>query len=298
MIILPCPKRPDLDCIAGAVAYAEYLTKAKGQTARVWICGTPDAEAEFYLHKYPHLVFANDEDVASAKAFILVDFSVKDILPPNVSAHKVIQVIDHRNFTTPHDDFPNADVHIDMVGAAATQITEYFMHDKVELSPESAAMLHGAIVTHTLCLRSATTTERDIAAVEWLKQYVPDGAELVRGQLKKRANEIISQMPSILDTEMKLETSCLGRYGFTLLELKDAADFWAKHYKMIKDWAKSKNFPVIVDIIDPIRNESIIYVSKDDYCALLADRLSAQAKENVFLLDPAWFRKQIIPLLK
>ena len=298
MIILPCPKRPDLDCIAGAVAYAEYLTHIENKPARAWICGVPDGEAQFYLDLYSSINFASDADVAAAKEFVLVDFSVKFILPPQVDPLKVTQVIDHRFFTDPATDFPHAAIQIDGVGAAATQIAEYYMKAQSAPSPHSAAMLYGAIYTHTLCLQSETTTERDKAAVAWLKTYVPDADELVRGQLDRRVHEIISQMPSILKTEMKIETSRFGAYGFTLLELRDAETFWQRYKQDIMDWAASCPHPVVVDIIDPMANRSIFYCADPDYGAALEHILNPPARDHTMHTHPAWFRKQIIPLLK
>ncbi len=298
MIILPCPKRPDLDCIAGSVAYAEYMRVAKQQDARVWICGVPDGEAQFYLDKFSELIFATDDEAHNANGFVLVDFSVKHALPESIDPLNVMQVIDHRDFTQPAIDFPNAVVQIDKVGAAATQVAEYFIRDSITPSKPIAAMLYGAIYTHTLCLKSATTTQRDRDAINWLTQHVPDADVLVDAQLKARSDEIIAQMPHILKTEMKTETSRFGAYGFTLLELQHGLKFWQDRQQEIIAWGKAQDYPVMINIIDLLLNESILYSTDNNYITLLETVLHTKAQDQVIHVRPAWFRKQIIPLLR
>jgi inorganic pyrophosphatase/exopolyphosphatase len=296
MIILPCPRRPDLDCIAGAYAYSEYL-RHHNQPALPWICGQPDGEAQFYLEHYPHLVFATREQAAESTSSVLIDFSVKFILPPEIDPDDVIQVIDHRLFTQPELDFPNAIIQIDQVGAAATQVTEYFMRENIAPSAESAAMLYGAIYTHTLFLQSDTTTERDRAAVAWLAQYVPNAEELIAGQLAMRAHEITSQMPDILVTEMKTEQSRFGSYGFTLIEIVDIDSFWEQYAPEIKTWAHNLNHPVLVMLLDPKYNKTILYSTHANYTQALEQALQKTAQDSEFFVQPGIFRKQIIPLL-
>ena len=297
MIILPCPIRPDLDCVAGSIAYAEYLTRVKKQKAMAWVCGTPDDEAQFHLNRCPEGICASDKDAEKAIAYILVDFSVKKALPPTVDPARVVQVIDHRLFTQPDQEFPNALLQLEEVGAAATQITEFFMRDALEPSAHVAAMLYGAIYSHTLCLHSTTTTDRDRAAYEWLAQYVPDADHLVKEQMRARTDAIIRQMPQILVTEMKMETSCLSRYAFTQLELYDGLQFWQDYKKDIIAWTQTNKFPTVVNIIDIGRNTSILFSSSGGYNELLEEKLGVKAIEKMILLKPAMFRKQIIPLL-
>jgi inorganic pyrophosphatase/exopolyphosphatase len=297
MIILPCPIRPDLDCTAGAVAYAAYMTQVKGQEARAWICGTPDAEAQFYLDRYK-LSLASDDDAKAAEAFILVDFSVGHILPAFVDHQKIIQVIDHRFFNQPDKDFPNAVIQLDAVGAAATQITEYYMRDNIAPSTECAAMLYGAIGTHTLFLNSTTTTDRDRIAHAWLKHYVPDADALIEGQLQARVDEITGGMPDIFDIEMKHEKSRFGDFGITQLELRGAQNFWNQHKDKVLNWAATKDYPIVINILDPFHNRSVIYSRDENYTQLLSEKLAATAVDGVFLIEPGLFRKQIIPLLQ
>lgn len=300
MIILPCPIRPDLDCTAGAVAYADYLTRFKNKPARVWICGTPDAEAQYYLDKFKDaIVLANENDAKAAEGFVLVDYSVGHILPDFINHQKITEVIDHRFFNQPDKDFPNARVQLDAVGAAATQIAEYYMREGLKPSYTVAAMLYGAICTHTLFLRSTTTTDRDIAAAQWAKSYVSDADILIEAQLQARANEITGQMPQIFDTETKKETGRFGDFCITQLELRGAQDFWTEYKDHMRTWAATKNCPVVINILDPLNNVSVIYSADQTYTDALSTALGkTPTAESIFVIEPGLFRKQIIPLLK
>src|SRR5688572_2688816 len=173
MILLPCPVRPDLDCIAGSLAYAEYL-RAQGKAAKAWLCGTPDGEAQFYLQRFPDFEFASAGDIAAMRHMVLVDFSDVRYIPQGTNPEDVIEVIDHRFFNNAEKHFFNARIQLDAVGAAATQITEHFMQSNLTPSEASACLLYGAIYSNTLCLKGALCTDRDRAAAEWLKARYPD----------------------------------------------------------------------------------------------------------------------------
>ncbi len=123
MIILPAPIRPDLDCIAGALAYAALL-KQEGQDAQVWMDGVPDGEAQFYLDLFPDHEFADSTQAKAADSYVLVDFSEASFMPDWFDKSKAIEVIDHRFLHQPQIDFPNAKVELTAVGAAATLIAE------------------------------------------------------------------------------------------------------------------------------------------------------------------------------
>jgi manganese-dependent inorganic pyrophosphatase len=69
----------------------------------------------------------------------------------------------------------------DPVGSTATLVIERFRQSGMEPSRSSAVMLLGAVLSDTVILNSATTTERDRAVVGYLERVLAlDGAELGR----------------------------------------------------------------------------------------------------------------------
>src|SRR5512138_2727393 len=117
---------PDLDGVVCAVAYAELLSM-KGRPAQPWIHGRPDAEARYALtYAGASLPDGSELLAETALAYVLVDASGLEGLPPGRSPDLVVEVIDHRPAPNVQRLFPNARCTIDLVGAAATLVAERF----------------------------------------------------------------------------------------------------------------------------------------------------------------------------
>lgn len=167
-ILITCYVNPDLDGIAGAIAYCEFLQKT-GRGSVVGIIGEPHDEARYILDRYN---FSYPQSIINADNFnevILVDASDLNGLEGNIAPEKVIEIIDHRKINEA-SKFPNAKIQIELVGSAATLIAEKFIENNVSISKESATLLCGAIISNTLNFKGSVTTERDKKAVEYLNK--------------------------------------------------------------------------------------------------------------------------------
>lgn len=167
-VLVTCYVNPDLDGVAGAIAYNEFLQKT-GKNTVIGIIGEPHDEAKYILDrfgfKYPQII----ENADNFDEVILVDASDINGLEGKISAEKVIEIIDHRKVHEA-DKFPKAKVQIELVGAAATLVAEKFIQSNVEISKESATLVYGAIISNTLNFKGGVTTERDKVAAEWLNK--------------------------------------------------------------------------------------------------------------------------------
>lgn len=167
-ILVTCYVNPDLDGIAGAIAYGEFLQKT-GKDALVGIIGEPHDEAKYILDRFG---FEYPQTIKNADNFnevILVDASDLNGLEGKVSAEKVVEIIDHRKVHEA-DKFPKAKAQIELVGAAATLVAEKFMKNNVDISKESATLVYGAIISNTLNFKGSVTTDRDKIVAKWLNK--------------------------------------------------------------------------------------------------------------------------------
>lgn len=166
--LITCYVNPDLDGVAGAMAYCEFLQKT-GKDAVVGIIGEPHDEVKYILNRYnfsyPQSI-SNDEDFDEV---ILVDSSDLNGLGGNIRPEKVIEIIDHRKINEAAK-FPNARIQIELVGSAATLIAEKFIENNIIISKESATLLCGAIISNTLNFKGSVTTGRDKKAAEYLNK--------------------------------------------------------------------------------------------------------------------------------
>lgn len=167
-ILVTCYVNPDLDGVASAMAYGEFVHKT-GKNVAVGIIGKPHDEAKYILDRfnfeYPDII----ENADNYDEVILVDASDLNGLQEKIQAEKVIEIIDHRQ-AHETDKFINAKAQIELVGAAATLVAEKFMHNAIEISRQSATLLYGAIISNTLNFKGSISTNRDKIAAEWLNQ--------------------------------------------------------------------------------------------------------------------------------
>lgn len=123
---------PDLDGVAGALAYGEFLQKT-GRESVVGIIGEPHDEAKYILDRYN---IPYPQKIINADNFdevVLVDARDLNCLEGNIAPEKVVEIIDHRKINEA-DKFPNAKVQIELVGSAATLIAEKFIKNSINIS--------------------------------------------------------------------------------------------------------------------------------------------------------------------
>lgn len=167
-ILVTCYVDPDLDAIACAVAYVEFLQKT-GTHAISGIIGEPQEEAQFICDRFGISSPPRIQNVDDYSQVILVDTSELAGLEGNIPPEKVIEIIDHRKIHEA-DKFPNARVQIELVGSASTLIAEKFIQKNVTISKESAILLCGAIISNTFNFKGGVTTQRDRDAYKWLNE--------------------------------------------------------------------------------------------------------------------------------
>lgn len=167
-ILVTAYVNPDLDGLAGALAYAEFLNKTNTKSIAA-IMGKAHDEANFVLARFnikqPLLI--NNAD--NFDKVILVDASDLIGLEGNIDPLKVVEIIDHRKINEAHK-FPNAKVQIEFVGAAASLIAEKFIVNNIAISQQSAILLNTAIISNTLNFKNDLTTQRDIKAYRELNK--------------------------------------------------------------------------------------------------------------------------------
>lgn len=205
---------PDLDGVACAVAYAEFLN-ATGSPALACIMGNPTAEAEYTLERFSVPRPVQRPKMEPGERVVILDASEPIHFEDRLALGQVIEVIDHRKVHEAHR-FPNAKAQIELVGAAATLVAERFQAANVQPSKISALLLQAAIISNTQNFLVKTTTERDQVMMEWLGivQLEVVGSGALLQNRKSEMLEILKRLQSqnrldlifvtMLDVEEKL----------------------------------------------------------------------------------------------
>jgi manganese-dependent inorganic pyrophosphatase len=131
---------------------------------------------------------------------LLVDHAEQAQSVPGVEHAEIVEILDHHHIGSIETRIP-VTATFDPVGSTATLVVERFRQAGMEPSRPAAMMLLGAVLSDTIILNSATTTERDRLVVEYLERVLAlDAAEYGREMFEDTsdvsavsADEIISR---------------------------------------------------------------------------------------------------------
>jgi manganese-dependent inorganic pyrophosphatase len=131
---------------------------------------------------------------------LLVDHAERAQSVPGVEKAEIVEILDHHHIGSIETQIP-VTATFDPVGSTATLVVERFRQNGMEPSPPTATMLLGAVMSDTIILNSATTTERDRQVVEYLERVLAiDGPDFGRQMFEATsdvsevsADEIVSR---------------------------------------------------------------------------------------------------------
>jgi len=304
--ILITPKiNPDLDGVACAYAYAKFLNITQKENQYVaGIYGKPQVEARFLLEKLKinnGLVY-NPED--NFDKFIIVDASDVKGMPSIMRPLDVIEVIDHRETHKAMELFPNANIQIEPVGAAATLIFEKFKEISFPFDENIMFLLYGAIFSNTLNFKSDIVSDRDVEAVKFignnLTSLVPSG--MIDEMFKYKTEYIIHNFEEVIKDDFKI-FDYNGKLGIAQIEGFDFENLINIQKEQISDVLKKikdeNQLNYIFLTAADIKNGYNIFLVIDEITKrLLAGRMGLIFNaDNVARNSKLLLRKQILPLI-
>jgi manganese-dependent inorganic pyrophosphatase len=126
------------------------------------------------------LVTRSDLVSPPRRRVLLVDHAERAQSVPGVEQAEIVEILDHHHIGSIETQIP-VTATFDPVGSTATLVIERFRHNGMEPSPPTALMLLGAVMSDTIILNSATTTERDRQVVDYLERVLAvDAADFGR----------------------------------------------------------------------------------------------------------------------
>jgi manganese-dependent inorganic pyrophosphatase len=161
---------------------------------------------------------------------ILVDHAEQAQSVAGVEQAEIVEILDHHHIGSIETRVP-VTATFDPVGSTATLVVERFRLNGMEPSRSTATMLLGAVLSDTVILNSATTTERDRAVVEYLERVlVVDASEIGREMFEATSDVSELSAEQIVTRDAKQyqvssgNTICIAQIevvGDALLERKD-----------------------------------------------------------------------------
>ncbi len=160
---------------------------------------------------------------------LLVDHAEEAQSVAGVEEAEIVEILDHHHIGSIETRVP-VTATFDPVGSTATLVCERFRQNGLEPSRPTASMLLGAVLSDTVILNSATTTERDHSVVEYLERVLAlDAAKLGREMFEATADVSEVSAEEIITRDAKQyqvrggQTICIAQVevvGKGLLERK------------------------------------------------------------------------------
>jgi len=292
-------KSPDLDSVAGAIAYAELknnLEKTDVYTPAV--SGDVNMETAYLLSETNFEVPEKISNI-SGKKVILVDHNEKSQSCDGIDDAEILEVLDHHkvnfNFESPilFRSFP--------VGSVCTVIADEFFKYNIEISQNLAKLILGAIMIDTVITKSPTCTEKDIEIIEKLSRILGNkdwknfGLELfkVRSDVSKlSAKEIIMSDFKDFDTSS-------GKLGIGQVETVDLSEFDSVQDEILKsleDIKNSNNYHTVILFITDILKEGSLFLIATNEPEKIQKSFDKKFENNKEYIDGILSRKkQVIP---
>ena len=120
-------------------------------------------------HRPVGLITRSDLVAPPRRKVVLVDHAEQAQSAIGIDQAEILEILDHHHIGSIETRVP-VTATFDPVGSSATLVVERFRHNGLEPSRPTAMMLLGAVLSDTVILNSATTTDRDHAVVAYLER--------------------------------------------------------------------------------------------------------------------------------
>lgn len=162
-------KNPDTDTICSTMVKERFNKKTGCKFPKAVRLGNINKETQYVLNylglEAPELI----ENIEEGQKVILVDHNEFGQSVNGIEKAKIMGVVDHHriaNFETSEPLYYLAKPY----GCTSTILYQEYKHRNFEISKEEAILMASAIISDTLLLKSPTTTEHDIKALEELEK--------------------------------------------------------------------------------------------------------------------------------
>jgi manganese-dependent inorganic pyrophosphatase len=292
-------KRPDLDSIASAIGYQEYM-KYKGYFNYCAISsGEINNLTKWVLDKFktstPQLI-----PNISGMNIILVDHSDIKQRPKGYEDANILEIIDHHEPEI--EDLTLQNSNIQECGATSTLIAEMILRDNLSIETKTAGILLSAILDDTVGLESPTTTNLDTETVYTLANIcnIQDIEEFSKQLISKKDiwNELTSR--EIIEMDMKEDNINGNTLSISQVETMNNAqlhsdDILTELKKLDKENPLNLRIVMLTDLSN--RKCILLVVGKD--IDIFEKVLNKQIINNTVVLSNVISRKkQIIPILE
>ncbi len=291
-------KNPDTDSICSAIAYAEFkqMDSVNAVAARA---GEINPETRFVLDH-----FGVEEPVllkhAAGKTLILVDHNEVGQAVDGIDKAEIVEIIDHHRIGDIETSGPIF-FHAEPVGSSATIIADFFEKSGKKLSDKTAGLLLSALLSDTVILKSATTTDKDRRIAESLSKKTGLDIKSFGMEIKKVKSSIAGKSArDVIKQDFKVY-NLSKKIGVCQLEVVDEEEVTKRRKELLEELEKVREQEscalVAMMITNIIKEGTELLVTGDT--KLVEEAFNEKVSNNsVYLPGVMSRKKQVIPKLE
>lgn len=293
-------KNPDTDTITSSLVMANLERELGNEEAQAYRLGNINKETEYVLNYLdidaPELI----DTIKKDSKVILVDHNSPAESIENLEDAKITKVIDHHKiaFNTAHPLF----CRLEPVGCTQTILYKLYKENDIEITPKIAILMLSAIISDTLLLKSPTTTDDDIKALEELADIADIDYETYGLNMLKSGTDLSDfSIEEILNLDAKqidfkdvksivnqVNTASIS----DVLEMKEELEKGME--KIIED----ENLDLFMLLITDIVNSNSQVLVLGNASDLVERAYGVKLNDNTTLLEGVVSRKkQVVPIM-
>jgi len=212
----------------------------------------------------------------------------------------IIEILDHHRLGSQETETPITFIN-EVVGSSCTLVTEQFRRHGKTPTKAMAGILMGGVITDTLMLRSPTTTPRDHAVIDYLKDICNEEPKKLSVEILSVGSSIATQSPRYVLTSDKKDYKT-EKYKFAVAQVEEVGfeNFFQKRGELMKELKlirKEEEYDFLGLLITNVVRETSMMLCVGEKRIL--DRINyTRLDDNTYDLPGVMSRKkQLLPLL-
>lgn len=298
MIYIVGHKKPDLDSITAAIAYAEFKSKTEAEKFIAARAGEINPETSHILKKFkikpPVLLKAGN--LKPSDQVILVDHNEESQRMDGLDPSQIAEIIDHHRV----DLTLASPIKILTLpwGSSATIIFSLAQQNRMSFSTKTAKLMLAAILSDTLGLKGPTTTEHDRDAVKKLKKIAGiKDVEASTFEIFKAKSNIEGFTPKqVVTNDYKTYDFSGEKVFISQLETVEQEKILKEketYIRAMEEVKKEQNLDLIFfAVTDPLKHNTKMLYSTADEQTVLEKAFATQGKNGIADIGPKVSRKK------
>ena len=231
---------------------------------------------------------------------VLVDHNEMSQAVEGIEHYKIQEVIDHHRIGTLSTTYPITFIN-KPVGSTSTLITGLYQESKIPIPKEIASLLLCGILSDTLILQSATTTEIDRTTAEYLSNITDLDIQTLGKDILQAGSGVKGRTATqIIHQDMKVYEEEKGNYTVSQIEVSNIDEVLARKEELMQELEIERRgnkalFSSLL-VTDITQLSSILLMAMDKKFAPFVT-FPKQEKDVYFLKNVVSRKKQLIPLI-